>query len=167
MQARACLGAVCNALRLANFVGVHRHPITDDMHPNDVHRPRCADSARFGVLVEFAVIQRLPLLTISNGRAQEPSGEAGRRNTGSCSRWYTPSRPLRKRRARMPHRPVTSGNAASLPIEAWPEDRWSQFTTRPDDHTVHVMPGQMVVRGGVEPPTFRFSGIGITVYQGA
>jgi len=23
---------------------------------------------------------------------------------------------------------------------------------------VHVMPGQMVVRGGVEPPTFRFSG---------
>ena len=25
----------------------------------------------------------------------------------------------------------------------------------------------VVVRGGVEPPTFRFSGIGTTVYQGA
>jgi hypothetical protein len=35
------------------------------------------DNHRSIVLVEFAVIRRLPLLTVS-GRAQEPSDEAGR-----------------------------------------------------------------------------------------
>jgi hypothetical protein len=67
-----------------------------------------------GVLVEFAVIQRLPLLTVSNGRAHEPSDKADRRNTGSCSRWHTLTRPLRKRRTRTPRGSVTGGNAAGF-----------------------------------------------------
>jgi hypothetical protein len=109
------------------------------------------------------VIQRLPLLTLSNGTARRPSDEGDRRNADPYSRWHTPSRPLRKRRTQTPRGSVTGGNAASLPIEVWPGDRWSQFITRSDDHKVHVIPGRMVVRGRIELPTFRFSGAGITV----
>jgi hypothetical protein len=61
-------------------------------------------------------------------------------------------------RTRTPRGSVTGGNATSLPIEAWPGDRWSQFPRRSGDHKVHIIPGQVVVRGRIELPTFRFSG---------
>ena len=35
------------------------------------------------------------------------------------------------------------------------------------EQTRHLRWSEVVVRGGVEPPTFRFSGIGMTVYHGA
>jgi len=35
------------------------------------------------------VIQRLPLLTLSNSKAEGPSDEADRRNGDPCSRWRT------------------------------------------------------------------------------
>src|SRR5437764_13973216 len=60
-------------------------------------------------------------------------------------------------RIRTPRRSVTGGNAASLPIEARPGGRWSQFIMRSGDHKMHVIPGQIVVRGRIELPTFRFS----------
>ena len=34
----------------------------------------------------------------------------------------------------------------------------SQFRTCPYDYLAYVVAGQRVVRGGIEPPTFRFSG---------
>jgi hypothetical protein len=37
----------------------------------------------------------------------------------------------------------------------------------PHDHQQCLRCSDVVVRGGVEPPAFRFSGIGIAVYRGA
>jgi len=77
---------------------------------------------------------------------------------GPGRRWCTPSRPLQKRTHLPASQAVSCGNAASLPIEARSGERWSQFISCSDGHRMHVVPGEMVVRGGVEPPTFRFSG---------
>lgn len=40
---------------------------------------------------------------------------------------------------------------------------WSQFAMCMSDYAERVIAGQRVVRGGAEPPTFRFSGARITV----
>jgi hypothetical protein len=62
-------------------------------------------------------------------------------------------------RSNAPERPVTctirpghlSGRGMRLTA--------AQFGPWPDDYTQRVLADQRVVRGGVEPPTFRFSGV--------
>jgi hypothetical protein len=50
---------------------------------------------------------------------------------------------------------LTCGNAKAWPIKPRLEIALVSYSL---DHIQHGAPGQRVVRGGIEPPTFRFSG---------
>ena len=139
----------------------HRAPYLDVLsaHPcSSLHMLRRAKSAFW---LTSVAVRCLSLLTVSNsnGRSRGLRGAAGRRRAHPCSCCRTLGGPLRRR---------THPDASQV-CDRWQrrqfagrrlgqETRWSQFATRSGDHRVHVIPGQMVVRGRIELPTFRFSG---------